>query len=176
MAGLGLYVLRGIEGMLASNGPEGLVDARRVFWIGTLLGIALVLIGLASACITRGWVVRSSYGPLARFTIFSLGAPMLLPALDVSIVRMRWRSAQRSDTMANAVPFNNYWSLAFHRTRQSAPLGGDVHPRHSDHMSCNIHTISALRSLFGTSIDGIALFPQVPLLPFRTLVSRSPIA
>src|SRR5277367_1310684 len=57
-----------------------------------------------------------------------------------------------------------------------SPFGGDLEPRHAAHISCNIHTISALRSLFGISVDGMALFPQVPLLPFRTLVSRSPIA
>src|ERR1700733_14650094 len=63
------------------------------------------------------------------------------------------------------------------------PIFGDIDrrtrhpgPRLPAYISCKIHTISALRSLFGIVIDGIALFPQVPLLPFTTLVSRSPIA
>jgi hypothetical protein len=41
------------------------------------------------------------------------------------------------------------------------------------HISCNIHTISALRSLFAMSVDGIGVLPQVPLLPFLTLAWRS---
>lgn len=34
----------------------------------------------------------------------------------------------------------------------------------------------ALRSLRETSVDGIELSPHVPLLPFSTLASRSPMA
>ena len=82
-----------LRGILASNGPEGLADTRRAFWVRTLLGVALVLIGFAPAfTATGGWVVRPFYGLLTRFSVFTLGAPMLLSALHVAVVRIRWRS------------------------------------------------------------------------------------
>jgi hypothetical protein len=81
-----------LTGILASHGPDALVGAPRVYWAGTFIGTALVLFGLAAASATRTWSFHPTAGYLdTKFGIFSIGVPMLIPAIHVTLARQRWR-------------------------------------------------------------------------------------
>jgi F0F1-type ATP synthase membrane subunit c/vacuolar-type H+-ATPase subunit K len=79
--------------ILASKGPAALAGTRTLLWVGTFIGAAFVVSGGCIGFMTNGWSVQASYAPLAGFTIFTTGAPMLLPALHVSLVRLRQRAS-----------------------------------------------------------------------------------
>jgi hypothetical protein len=74
-------------GALASGGPAALIDARRGYWGGTFLGVALVLLGIGTSWVTHSWSVQHFDEPREGFSIFAIGAPMLLPAFHVTIAR-----------------------------------------------------------------------------------------
>jgi hypothetical protein len=79
----------GIVIVLAIEGPKGLLRVPAPLWIGTMVGMALTALGLivATTFVLAG---NDLITPVdGRFGVFSMGTPMLLPALHAVYERRR---------------------------------------------------------------------------------------
>jgi predicted transporter len=69
--------------VLASSGPDALVQSNRALWIGTTFGAAIVIFGLAIEAAYRANPAATIGNVSNQFGVFSFGAPMLLPAFHL---------------------------------------------------------------------------------------------
>jgi hypothetical protein len=69
--------------ILALSGREALLRAPAYLWLGTGLGIVVTLVGVAIALDYRLNWLAGPEAAASRFGIFSVGAPMLLPAFHI---------------------------------------------------------------------------------------------